>query len=149
MVFAVLDQTKANYDAASASVGAAVANVTQARAAIQQKAAAVTVGYNSTGLSLIDLASGHMAQQIPIAHTWNGIAFSLDGKRILSASLDKTLRYWNVETGECIHTLEGHYESVDACAISPDGRLIGQDLHFDRIVRDDNRRNGPLGKHAP
>ena len=31
-----------------------------------------------------------------------------DGRRVVSASLDKTLKVWDVETGECLATLQGH-----------------------------------------
>ena len=31
-----------------------------------------------------------------------------DGRRVVSASRDKTLKVWDVETGECVATLEGH-----------------------------------------
>ena len=35
-----------------------------------------------------------------------------DGRRVVSGSDDKTLKVWDVETGECVATLEGHSESV-------------------------------------
>ena len=31
-----------------------------------------------------------------------------DGRRVVSASLDLTLKVWDVATGECVATLEGH-----------------------------------------
>ena len=31
-----------------------------------------------------------------------------DGRRVVSASADKTLKVWDVATGECVATLEGH-----------------------------------------
>ena len=31
-----------------------------------------------------------------------------DGRRVVSASDDRTLKVWNVETGECVATLKGH-----------------------------------------
>ena len=35
-----------------------------------------------------------------------------DGRRVVSGSEDKTLKVWDVATGECVATLEGHSESV-------------------------------------
>jgi WD40 repeat protein len=35
-------------------------------------------------------------------------AFSPDGKRILTASWDETVRFWDAETGAPQRTLEGH-----------------------------------------
>ena len=31
-----------------------------------------------------------------------------DGRRVVSGSYDKTLKVWDVATGECVATLEGH-----------------------------------------
>ena len=35
-----------------------------------------------------------------------------DGRRVVSASDDKTLKVWDVATGECVATLQGHSDSV-------------------------------------
>ena len=40
-----------------------------------------------------------------------------DGRRVVSASEDKTLKVWDVATGECVATLEGHSHWV-RCAVS-------------------------------
>ncbi|MBI5590275.1 MAG: TIR domain-containing protein [Deltaproteobacteria bacterium] len=40
-------------------------------------------------------------------------AFSLDGKRVLTGSSDKTLRLWDVETGRCLRVLEGQSATVE------------------------------------
>jgi hypothetical protein len=53
-----------------------------------------------------------------------GCAFSPDGKLIVSASDDRTLKVWDSETGQSLRTLEGHSASVNGCAFSPDGKLI-------------------------
>jgi WD40 repeat protein len=51
-------------------------------------------------------------------------AFSPDGRRIVSASRDETLKLWNANTGAEMSTLEGHTWYVHACAFSPDGSRI-------------------------
>jgi len=43
-------------------------------------------------------------------------AFSPDGRFIVSASYDRTLRVWETATGQMLRTLEGHTDEVRACA---------------------------------
>ncbi|KIN97133.1 hypothetical protein M404DRAFT_37720, partial [Pisolithus tinctorius Marx 270] len=53
------------------------------------------------------------------------VAFSPDGKRIVSGSRDKTVRVWDVEGGVQIgNPLEGHSDGVYSVAFSPDGKRI-------------------------
>ena len=54
----------------------------------------------------------------------NSVAFSLDGKRIISASKDRTLKIWDTTTGACQKTLQGHNDDVTAVAISLDGKQV-------------------------
>ncbi len=51
------------------------------------------------------------------------VCFSPDGRLALSGGGDKTLRLWDVQTGECLRTLEGHDGTVYSVCFSPDGRL--------------------------
>jgi WD40 repeat protein len=51
-------------------------------------------------------------------------AFSPDGRRIVTASLDKTARIWDASSGQEIHVLRGHEDSVSSAAFSPDGTRI-------------------------
>jgi WD40 repeat protein/serine/threonine protein kinase/TPR repeat protein len=50
--------------------------------------------------------------------------FSPDGRRIVTASNDKTARIWDAETGREIALLSGHTDAVRSAAFSPDGRRI-------------------------
>jgi WD40 repeat protein len=45
-----------------------------------------------------------------------------DGSCALSGSSDDTLRLWDLVTGDCLRTLEGHAKSVTAVAVLADGR---------------------------
>ncbi|MEO0767961.1 MAG: NB-ARC domain-containing protein [Cyanobacteria bacterium J06649_4] len=62
------------------------------------------------------------------------VAFSPDGTQLVSGSADRTIRLWDVTTGECLQTLEGHQNWVMAVAFSPDGtQLVSGSA--DRTVR--------------
>lgn len=51
-------------------------------------------------------------------------AFSPDGRRIVTASADKTARIWDAESGRQISVLKGHWDVVNRVAFSPDGRRV-------------------------
>ena len=44
--------------------------------------AGVNGGFNSRGLTLLDLETSQVRQFVPVEQTWNGLAFSKDGKKI-------------------------------------------------------------------
>jgi WD40 repeat protein len=52
------------------------------------------------------------------------VAFSPDGKFIVSGSWDKTLRLWAADSGASIREFKGHSGEVWSVAYSPDGRFI-------------------------
>src|SRR2546430_3405164 len=54
----------------------------------------------------------------------NSVAFNPDGRMILSASDDHTLKLWDVATGRLIRTFKGHADEVTRAVFSPDGRLM-------------------------
>lgn len=86
------------------------------------------------------------------SHTVSALGFSGDGKRLISASWDKTARVWDVATGREICRFAGHKDGVSAAAISPDAALAasgdmnrttvlwdartGKEIH--RVVDNDN-----------
>lgn len=52
------------------------------------------------------------------------VAVSPDGTWAASGSYDKTVKIWDLETGNCRATLEGHTDRVQTVAITPDGKQI-------------------------
>ncbi len=51
----------------------------------------------------------------------NSVAYSPNGTKIISGSLDNTVKIWDANTGQCLQTLEGHSDDVNSVAYSPDG----------------------------
>jgi WD40 repeat protein len=51
-------------------------------------------------------------------------AFSPDGSRIVTASVDRTARIWDAATGKEMLVLRGHEAAVTGAAFSPDGTRI-------------------------
>ncbi len=59
-------------------------------------------------------------------HIWDieALAFSPDGKTLVSGSYDYTVKVWNLTNAKLIATLDGHKDGVNAVIISPDGQLF-------------------------
>jgi WD40 repeat protein len=54
----------------------------------------------------------------------HSVAFSPDGKQVVSGSEDKTVRLWDAATEAALQTLKGHSSSVHSVAFSPDGKQV-------------------------
>jgi WD40 repeat protein/serine/threonine protein kinase len=74
---------------------------------------------------LWDLATAHVRARLGQTHNVNGIAFTLDGKSLISAEVSGVLRIWDAKTGgeKAKASVPGH-RNCWAVAISPDGRLL-------------------------
>ena len=69
------------------------------------------------------------------------VAVSPGGRWAASGSYDKTIKVWDLETGECRATLSGHEDQVWSVAITPDGERI-LSASFDNTIRVWEARSG-------
>ncbi|KAJ3021306.1 UNVERIFIED_CONTAM: hypothetical protein HDU68_009696 [Siphonaria sp. JEL0065] len=52
------------------------------------------------------------------------VAYSADGKLVVSGSIDSTIKVWNPDNGECIKTLQGHIYGVRGVVLSSDNQTV-------------------------
>ena len=66
------------------------------------------------------------ATQTFIGHTdtVESVAFSPDGKYVLTGSDDKTAKLWDAASGAEVRTFSGHTAKVESVAFSPDGNYV-------------------------
>lgn len=72
---------------------------------------------------LWDLAGGELRHLLDGAGELTRAALSADGRWLLTGGEDKTVRWWQVETGRCVRTFDGHRGMVTGVALSADGRF--------------------------
>ena len=54
----------------------------------------------------------------------NSVAFSPDGKQVVSGLNEGTVQLWDAVTGAPLQTLRGHTDRVNSVAFSLDGRQV-------------------------
>ncbi|WNF13017.1 hypothetical protein [Microcystis aeruginosa] len=94
------------------------------------KAGKILQKHNASNTKVIDalqkiLVEGRESNRL-VGHNdgvWS-VSFSPDGKTLATGSEDKTIKLWNVETGQEIRTLTGHNDGVWSVSFSSDGKTL-------------------------
>jgi WD40 repeat protein len=83
----------------------------------------LAVGYGDGSIKLIDFPNGEQ-RNVPINHQGpvTGLLFTPDGRKLISSSLDRSTRIWDVSAGRESATLHGLVGF--AIALTPDGRRL-------------------------
>ncbi|QSJ16436.1 serine/threonine protein kinase [Nostoc sp. UHCC 0702] len=85
-------------------------------------------------LSSVNTLTGH-------SEAVSSVAIAPDGQTIASASHDRTIKLWNLQTGKLIRTIYGHSLPVLSVAISPDGQTLTSGS-LDETIKQWNLSNG-------
>jgi dipeptidyl aminopeptidase/acylaminoacyl peptidase len=82
----------------------------------------------------LEAATGNVLVTLQHQGPVRSVAFSPDGKRIVTGSFDGTARVWDVGNGQQLFPLTGHSDAIRSVAFFPDGKRIVTGS-FDRTAK--------------
>jgi WD40 repeat protein len=87
--------------------------------------AAAFQNHGSHEIQLFDAATGEKKRRC-LGHSWivRNLCFLPDGRHLISGSSDKTLRLWNVATGNEVARVEASEHFTTYLSVSPEGRTV-------------------------
>jgi WD40 repeat protein len=93
--------------------------------AVIKRDASIVLFIKQDGLFVKDkvLAAAH-------SRAINCIAWSPDGRRLMSCGADRVVKIWDVETAECLKTIREHTDAVTTCLWLPSGEYITGGIDF-------------------
>lgn len=78
----------------------------------------VLIGHTQKGKPISTIMCNLTAEQLILRIVYS-ISLDLSRHQACSGSMDGNVRIWNVQTGQCLHTLTGHTSLVGLLGISP------------------------------
>ena len=102
----------------------------------------IAIGFGHRDIIILDVITGSQTA-ILSGHTDEvlSIVFSSDGRSLVSGSIDKTIKLWDMQTGGAIKTFSGHADMVHCVSVSVDCTTIASGS-FDKTVRLWNTQTG-------
>jgi WD40 repeat protein len=102
----------------------------------------------SAGIQLWDMLACHFRGKISVARQ-SYLAFSPDGRRLVSTGWDRTIRLWDLNNNRLLKAMTGHTDQVNSVAFSPDGGTIvsgGRDsaIRLWDVATGQERFGGPM-----
>ena len=103
---------------------------------------------------------GHQDSLLTLNQKVFSVAFSPDGETLASGNWDKSIMLWEVRSGNVLHVIhgrttrfwglvkdkgDGHTDSVNSVAFSPDGRILASG-GFDKVIKLWDVKTGTLLK---
>jgi WD40 repeat protein len=90
-----------------------------------EKTLASSAGDDAPDIQLWDFATGKELGQIRGCKSEVfSMLFSPDGKKLLSASADQSIRVWDLAARESVEILRGHRQGVTRILLMPDGKTL-------------------------
>ncbi|KAG1784966.1 quinon protein alcohol dehydrogenase-like superfamily [Suillus plorans] len=97
-----------------------------------------------------DAKTGELVATLEAADSVWCLAWTQDGKTLISGLRDGSIRTWSTTTWKQIAVLDGHTDPVESIAISPNGRILAS-ASFDKTARlwnmDNNQHIGSPLQH--
>ncbi|NJN62304.1 MAG: hypothetical protein HC795_12955 [Coleofasciculaceae cyanobacterium RL_1_1] len=84
----------------------------------------MAIGDYDRGLSIWNLTTRQSCLLVGHAAAVNSICFSRSGHVLISGSYDRTIRFWDSQTGELLHTIADSTHSIEHLQLIPHRRAI-------------------------